>query len=425
MRNKMLYVMVFSTLVGILGGIFFPEHMRYVRWIDTLFINLLKLIVIPLAFFAIVSSIISMGSVKRLKSIWLYSLFYVIFSLSIAVIIGLILTNVMKPGIGMSSDIILLHPSSKILNETPVASISLSYLESLFPPNLINVYDESEFYILPVVLFSVFFAIACISVGKSADPIKGLIVAFRNVFNKLTIWLMYLTPLVMFALLGSSIAEGYSKNILMQNLTGLLYFMFVLVVGLLCQFMWQYAVVKYLIHRNPREFLRNATGAMFTAFITSSSLSTLPMTLLAAKEEKIRGEVADFVLPSATTINLTATAMYEAVATLFFCQIAGIELSLLSQIGVFFTAILAGIASGGIPGGGMLTMVMVLRSVNVPTSAIALLLPFDRILDRFRTMVNVWGDLVCAMTVNHFVTKQHYHHPSVAHVESDTILIRE
>ena len=129
---------------------------------------------------------------------------------------------------------------------------------------------------------------------------------------------------------------------------------------------------------------------------------TLPVTLMVAKKQDVSEEVAKFVLPLATTINLAGTAMYEAVSALFFCQILGFHLSIASQIGVFITAILAGMGATGIPEGGLVTMVMVLRSVSVPTSAIALLLPFDRILDRFRTMANVWGDLVCAATVDHF-----------------------
>jgi Na+/H+-dicarboxylate symporter len=131
-------------------------------------------------------------------------------------------------------------------------------------------------------------------------------------------------------------------------------------------------------------------------------MATLPVTLIVAKEQNVSDDVARFVLPLATTINLAGTAMYEAVSALFFCQILGLDLSIPAQIGVFITAILAGMGATGIPEGGLITMVMVLRNVNVPASAIGLLLPFDRILDRFRTMTNVWGDLICAITVDHF-----------------------
>jgi Na+/H+-dicarboxylate symporter len=130
-------------------------------------------------------------------------------------------------------------------------------------------------------------------------------------------------------------------------------------------------------------------------------MATLPVTLMVAKKENITDDVAVFVLPLATTINLAGTAMYEAVSALFFCQILGFDLSIPAQIGVFLTAILAGMGATGIPEGGLITMVMVLRNVNVPASAIGLLLPFDRILDRFRTTTNVWGDLACAAIVDH------------------------
>jgi Na+/H+-dicarboxylate symporter len=156
-----------------------------------------------------------------------------------------------------------------------------------------------------------------------------------------------------------------------------------------------------LLKKNPKQFIASASNALITAFATSSSMATLPVTLLVAKEQNISDDVARFVLPLATTINLAGTAMYEAVSALFFCQILGFDLSIAAQIGVFLTAILAGMGATGIPEGGLITMVMVLRNVNVPTSAIGLLLPFDRILDRFRTMTNVWGDLVCAATVDH------------------------
>ncbi len=408
MPNKIFYVMLLSTIFGILCGIFFPEQMLLIRWIDIIFINLLKLIVIPLVFCAIVSAIISMGSVKRLKSIWFYTLLYVLISVSIAVLIGLILSNVIKPGSGMSIGIITSNTDSVPFNTTAISSIVLSYLTNLFPHDFINISEDSNFYILPVVIFSVIFAIACISVGESAKPIKVLFIGLRNVFNKIIIWVMYLTPIGLFTLLGSSIAEGYIKNNLMQNITGYCYFIVVLFVGFFFQFLWQFAVIKYITQRNPKDFLKNARGAMLTAFATSSSVSTLPLILLAAKEEKISDEIADFVLPFTTTINLAGTAMYEAIATLFFCQILGIDLSIWSQIGIFLTAILAGVGAGGIPEGGIITMLIVMRSVNIPTSAIALLLPIDRILDRFRSVINVWGDLVCAMTVNHFIAKKQH-----------------
>ena len=176
--------------------------------------------------------------------------------------------------------------------------------------------------------------------------------------------------------------------------------------GLFLHVLWQWLVVKIVAKRNASAYMRAASGALVTAFGTSSSMATLPVTLAVAKEQRISDPVAKFVLPFATTINLAGTAMYEAVSALFFAQILGLHLSIWQQCGVFVAAIVAGMGATGIPEGGLVTMITVLRSVNIPTSAIALLLPFDRILDRFRTVVNVWGDLVCAATVDVFIKRK-------------------
>lgn len=395
MKNKMFLLILLSIFLGIIFGIFFPKMMLTISWVGKVFINLLKLIVLPLIFCSIVSAITTLGTGKRLGSIGIYTLCYVFLSISIAVFIGLVLLNVFQPGIGIPADLILANATP---SELKTAEIS-SFILTLFPPNIIEA--AAKYEIMPIVFFSIVFALACLAVGKLAKPVIGFFLGVRDVLIKMIIWLMYLTPLGLFSLLGSAIAEASLQNKLLTSLKGLLIFVGIFLFGLFCQILWQLALIKFFVGKKPTEFIRNATNALLTAFATSSSLATLPVTLQAAKNEKISDDVARFVIPLATTINMAGTAMYEAVSTLFFCQILELHLSIWAQIGVFVTAILAGIGASGIPEGGLVTMVMVLRSVNVPTSAIALLLPFDRILDRFRTMVNVWGDLVCAATVDH------------------------
>lgn len=396
MKNKMFLVILLSIVLGITCGIFFPEQMLKIRWVGTLFINLLKLIVLPLIFCALVSAITSMGGAKRLGSIGAYTIIYVLLSVSFAVLIGLVLLNVFKPGVGIPSSFILANAAP---TETHPVELS-SFLLALFPPNIVDA--AAKFEIMPIVFFSIVFAIACISVGETAKPVVSFFNGLRDVFVKMIVWLMYLTPIGLFALLGTAIAEAALQNRLVESIKGIFLFIVIFLFGLFFQILWQLAVIKFITRRNPKEFIGSASNAMFTAFATSSSMATLPVTFVVAKNQNISEEVSRFVLPLATTINLAGTAMYEAVSTLFFCQILGMHLSIFSQIGVFLTAILAGMGATGIPEGGLVTMIMVLRCVNIPTSAIALLLPFDRILDRFRTMANVWGDLVCATTVDHF-----------------------
>jgi len=400
MKNKMFILILVSIFLGVACGVFFPEKMLTIRWIGTLFINMLKLIVLPLVFCALVSAITSMGGVKRLGSIGFYTISYVLLSVSIAVTIGIVLLNVFKPGVGIPSSFILANASP---GESKAVEFS-SFLLTLFPPNIIEA--AAKFEIMPIVFFSIVFAIACLSVGETAKPVIAFFVGLRNVFVKMIIWLMYLTPIGLFSLLGCAIAEASLQNRLLESAKGMFLYIVIFLFGLFLQILWQLAVIKFITKRNAKAFAGSASNAMITAFATSSSMATLPVTLVVAKEQNINEDVARFVLPLATTINLAGTAMYEAVSALFFCQILGLDLSIPAQIGVFVTAIVAGMGATGIPEGGLVTMIMVLRVVNVPTSAIALLLPFDRILDRFRTMTNVWGDLVCAATVDHFASSK-------------------
>src|SRR4029077_11196026 len=142
--------------------------------------------------------------------------------------------------------------------------------------------------------------------------------------------------------LGAAVAEASLQNLLLQSLRGMLAFIFIFLCGLLLQIIWQLLMVSIILRKNPKEFLRSSSNALLTAFATSSSMATLPVTMLVAKKQGIDDDVARFVLPLATTINLAGTAMYEAVCALFFCQILGYDLSLAAQIGVFFAAIVAG-----------------------------------------------------------------------------------
>ncbi len=391
----MFLLILLSIFLGVACGILYPEKMVEIRWIGQVFINMLKLIVLPLIFCALVSAITSIGGMQRLSSIGVYTLCYVLFSVSVAVVIGLVLLNYFQPGVGVAPSLILSNATPNDLK--PVAFSS--YLLTLFPPNIIAA--AAKYEIMPIVFFSIIFSFACISVGKGAKTVIKFFSGLRDVLIKMIIWLMFLTPLGLFSLLGAAIAEASLHHLLLQSLQGMLFFILIFLAGLFLQISWQVMVVAFLVRKSPRKFISNAGNALVTAFATSSSMATLPVTMLVAEEEGISEDVARFVLPLATTINLAGTAMYEAVSALFFSQILGYDLSLAQQIGVFLTAILAGMGATGIPEGGLITMVMVLRSVNVPTSAIGLLLPFDRILDRFRTMTNVWGDLVCAATVDH------------------------
>lgn len=395
----MFFAILISIAAGIFFGAFFPEEMITISWIGQLFINLLKMIVLPLIFSALVSAITSLGGAKKISSIGIYTFSYVMLSVSVAVMIGLVLLNIFQPGVGIPPSLIMANAKPSDITPMPFSS----YMLSLFPPNIIAA--AARYEIMPIVFFSIVFALACLSVGKSANPIIDFFTGLRDTLIKMITWLMFLTPIGLFSLLGTAVAEAAIEHLLLQSLASMLFFIGLFLCGLLLQILWQLLLVARLTRLPPRHFIKTAGNAMITAFATSSSMATLPVTLAVAKKQNVDDEISRFVLPLATTINLAGTAMYEAVSALFFCQILGFDLSIPAQIGVFITAILAGMGATGIPEGGLVTMVMVLKSVNVPASAIGLLLPFDRILDRFRTMTNVFGDLCCAITVDYWQKK--------------------
>lgn len=400
MKNYMFIFILMSMALGIMAGVLFPKEMIALRWMGLVFINMLKLIVLPLIFCALVSAITSIGEMRRLGSIGILTLGYVLLSVSIAVVIGLTLLNLFEPGVGVSDQLILSNATPSDLQPFAFSS----FLLALFPPNIIAA--AAKYEIMPIVFFSIVFALACVSVGQQARPVVDFFTGLRDVLVRMIIWLMYLTPIGLFSLLGAAVAEASLQHLLLQSLRGMLVFIFIFLSGLVLQVLWQLLFVAFVMRKSPKAFIRSALNALLTAFATSSSMATLPITMLVAKEQAVSEDVARFVLPLATTINLAGTAMYEAVSALFFCQVLGLDLSIPAQVGVFFAAIVAGMGATGIPEGGLITMVMVLKIVNVPTSAIGLLLPFDRILDRFRTVTNVWGDLVCASFVAHFHIKK-------------------
>ena len=375
--------------------------MLSLRWVDSLFIDLIKLFVLPLIFFSLVSSIITMGSIKRFKSIWFYMACYMLFSAFLAVAIGMLLSNLFQPGVGISNHFVILQPRPPHIGSESISA----FINRIFPPNILSA--AKKFEITPLVLFSLIFSSACLFVGESAKPVIPFFVSMRNIFNVIILWIAWITPFGLFALLGSTIAEAYTQHALVQSLTSVFLFICVFLLGLFLQFIWQFFLLLYIFKKTHKNFTLMSTKALLIAFATSSPLDSLPMALSIAKEQNIDDDVANFVLPMASTFNLAGTAMYEAIATLFFCQVLNIDLSISTQIGIFLTAMITGVGSNNIPEGGLIKMTILLRSVNVPSSAIALLLPFDRLLDRLRAVINVWGDLVCMAVVNHYaITKQ-------------------
>lgn len=390
-----------SVFIGFFAGTLFPDFMISIRWIGEVFFNMLKMLVMPLIFSALVSAVTSMGNLKRLGSIGLFTFAYIMLSVLTAVLTGLFLFNTFKPGVGI--DPILILGKDTAIQQTEAMTFQ-AFITGLFPQNILEA--AVHFEIMPIVLFGLAFAVACASCGDSGKSVATFFTGLRNVCIKLITWVIFLSPIGIFSLLGTGVAQSVKEGHLMEDLKGLVLFVIVFAGGLTFQFLWQLVAVKLIARRALAQYLRSTSGALVTAFGTSSSLATLPLAMGAAEKEKVRDDVNRFVMPFTATINLGSTVMYEASAAIFFAQILGMDLSFSHQIIIIVISIVAGMGAAGVPESGLITMVTVLRAVNIPVSAITLLLPLDRILDRFRTVVNTWGNICCASVVNELVQKR-------------------
>lgn len=401
-KKKSSSILVFvGVVLGIVCGIIFPNFMLSISFIGEVFFNMLKGLVIPLVVSAIITAIATIGDPKKLGTLGLYTIGYAVFSACIAVSIGLFLFNFFKPGVGVETSFSTLF--SQHLQETKSLSLD-GFFKDLIPANLLDAVVHFE--IMPVVIFSVAFAFACVSCGEHSKNVVNVFVHLRNVMIKMISWVIKLSPIGVFSLLGTAVAQSAAQNHLMQDFKALSMFICIFLLGLIIQFVWQLVVVKFFVKHAVKSYLKTTSPALATAFATSSSLATLPVSMLCAENVGVREDVNRFVLPLAATINLGATVMYEASAALFFAQVMNLDLNFAHQIVIFFVSIVAGMGATGIPESGLITMVTVLRAVHIPVDLISIILPIDRILDRFRTIVNTWGDICCASVVNKFMTQK-------------------
>ena len=363
-----------------------------------IFINALKMILIPLVFTSIAAGIGNLKSHAQMGRVWKITLIYFLVSPAIAVLLGMFLVNAVKPGQGL--DVALFQESMAAFSAARMTlpEFFQTFLSGLF----MNPFAAlAQGQVLPTVVFAIVLGIALVISGEKTRGIQKLLNEFFDVVMMLVHWVMYVGPLGVMALLTKLVAT--------QNpslFTALGKFIGVVIFGTLFHGIVILPLGLYIFTRvTPLVYFRGMREALITALATSSSSATLPVTLKCTQENlKVDKNIVGFVAPLGATLNMDGTALYEAVAAVFVANLVGIDLNLFQQAVVFLTAILASIGAPGIPSAGMVTMVMVLQSVGLPIEAIAILIPIDRPLDAIRTAVNVEGDAVCSLIVQRYVT---------------------
>lgn len=387
--------MILGGLVGIWLG---PDAARF-GFLGDLFLNALKMMIVPLIIFSMISGVTALGNVKKLGKLGARTVIYYIVTTGSAVVIGIIIVNILQPGKGFGTEAI---PTGS--SQMPPGDFSfLDVILNMFPPNIVEAMANTN--ILPLIVFSLLFGSVLTTLGKRSEPAIELIGVLNEVVLKIVGYIMLFAPIGVFGLVAGKLGAEGGGAAFYQELAKLSKYMASVLIGLAVHA----AVVLPLIlalfgRRSPLDYIRKVGKAIVTAFSTASSSATLPVTLEAVQHRAgISNKTASFVLPLGATINMDGTALYEAVAAIFIAQLYGISLSFGAQVTIFFTATLASIGAAGIPQAGLVTMVMVLQAVNLPTEGIGAILAVDWFLDRCRTAVNVWGDSVGCQVIDRYL----------------------
>lgn len=369
------------------------------KLIGTLFIDLLRMVLIPLVFTSIVVGVANLRLHRQMNRVWQVTLCYFFATMAIAVVLGLAAANLFQPGSGLQIAMFQDAMQGFQATQMSLADFFAQFLRSLFQ-NPIAALAQGN--VLAVVIFALLLGIALVIGGERYRNILALMQEFLELILMLVGWIMRLAPLGIMALLLQLVATQDA-----QLLSTMIAFVAVVLGATLVHGLIVLPLILYLTTGvTPYQFWLGAREALITAVATSSSAATLPVTLRCVEQHlHVKRDVAGFVIPLGATMNMDGTALYEAVAALFIANLIGIELTFAQQLIVFLTAMLAAIGAPGIPSAGMVTMVVVLQSVGLPVEAIAILMPVDRLLDTFRTMVNVEGDMVGSLVVQKWVTK--------------------
>lgn len=397
-NRLLLWAILAGALAGVVSGWLFGERMQAVGWLGEMFLDALKMVILPLIIAAVISGIGSLGDIRKLGRLGGYTIAYYFTTTALAVLLGLVLVNLLQPGADVET---LSGELPEAIKDKAPAGIS-DIIRSLITPNLIAA--AADLQLLPIIVFCLLFGAALTTVGPSGRPLLQFFDSLNEAMMKLVLWIMYAAPVGIFALIAARFGEAGGGPAFFREVQAVGWYVATVIGGLLLHFLLLTGVARWLSGR-AFDYVNAQGRALVTAFGTASSSGTLPITMECAQEAGVDRRAVRFVLPLGATINMDGTALYEAVAVMFIAQAYGMELGLIEQTLVFVTATLAAIGAAGIPQAGLVTMIIVLTAVNLPLEGIGLLLTVDWFLDRLRTMVNVWGDSVGAAVIGRFTAE--------------------
>ncbi|MDF0705794.1 dicarboxylate/amino acid:cation symporter [Flagellimonas okinawensis] len=410
-----------QILIGMALGVLFALLMVQFDWgpkivsdwikpFGNIFINSLKLIAVPLILASLIKGVSDLKDISKLSKMGGRTIGIYIITTVIAVTIGLLVVNMVKPGSSISEDtrneLVENYKGDadniKTAADKQKEAGPLQALEDLVPSNIFKAASDNG-NMLQVIFFAIFFGIGLILIPeKTAEPVKKFFDGFNEVILKLIDIIMLAAPYGVFALLAALVVESPSLDLFQA----LAWYAFCVLLGLALMLCVYLLIAWIFTKTNPAFFMKGMSPAQLLAFSTSSSAATLPVTMERVEEHLgVEEEVTSFVLPIGATINMDGTSLYQAVAAVFIAQAFGMDLSISAQLGIIVTATLASIGSAAVPGAGMVMLVIVLAQAGIPEAGLALIFAVDRPLDMCRTVVNVSGDATVSMVVAKSVGK--------------------
>lgn len=402
MIGLLLGVAVGLGLAALPGNIYDVTNTYLLSPVGTVFLNLIKMLVVPIVFFSIILGVMGLGDPKELGRVGTKSILFFLTTTAIAIVLALGVASIVKPGergdfptTGLEFDASGSEESSNIVQT----------LVNMIPTNPIQALAEGN--MLQIIVFAAFIGFALIALGDKAKTWRRFVKQGDQVMMHLIHLVMKLAPYGAFALIASAIGGiGFAA------VQAMAWYMFAVVFTLVLHSVVVYGgAVALLGKMNPIFFFKNFYEAMTFAFSTSSSNATLPVSMeVAQKKLGVPRSISSFVQPLGATVNMDGTAIMQGVATIFIAQVFATDLTMAELVTVVITAVLASIGTAGVPGVGLVMLALVLQSVNLPVEGIALIIGVDRVLDMLRTSVNITGDAACAVVVSKLEEK---HLPAV------------
>lgn len=388
-KGNLLTQILIAFVVAIILGLIFKESISVLQPLGDLFLRLIKFIIAPLVLSTLVIGVASIGDPKSLGRVGSKTIGYYMITTAIAIAIGLGVAYLISPGEGLSISV----PEADDVEVNESEGVVQTFLE-IVPENPFSALAEGD--ILQIIFFAIFLGLAITFIGKKADPVYHFFDSLSEIMFHITNIIMKFAPIGVLGLVAPIIGE-YGPQVLLP----LLKIIIAVAIACILHAIIVYSLsVKAFAKMSPLTFFKGISPAAIVAFSTASSAGTLPVTIKNTQESLgVSNKISSFVLPLGATINMDGTAIYQGVAVVFIAQFYGMDMTLMQLTTVVLTTVLASIGTAGVPGAGMIMLAMVLAAINLPLEGIALIAGIDRVLDMFRTSINIVGDASAAVVV--------------------------